>query len=224
MKKTLKIIQRVLTCVVVAVAVVMMVFTVISATTVDRDDKKLFGVKIFKVLSDSMSATDFSAGDVIFVKDVDPQTLKEEDIISYTSQNPESFGEVITHKIRELTKDKNGDPGFVTYGTTTGANDAVVVTYAFVIGKYVGRIPKLGYFLDFLKTTPGFIVCILVPFMLLIISQGITCIRLFRQYKAGQKAEMEEEKARIAADKEETQRMMAELLALKAQMEAQRNP
>ena len=82
MKKTLKIIQRILTWIVVAIAVVMMVFTVISATTIDRGDRNLFGVKIFNVLSDSMKATDFAAGDVIFVKETDPQTLKEGDVIS----------------------------------------------------------------------------------------------------------------------------------------------
>ena len=79
----------------------------------------------------------------------------------------------------------------------------------------------MGYFFQFLKTTPGYIVCILVPFMLLIISQAWTSIKLFKQYKAEQNAALEEEKSKIAAEKEETQRMMAELLAMKAQMEQQ---
>ena len=221
MKKALNLTKTILTWIVVAIAVFMMIFTIISSTTIDRDNRSLFGVKIFKVLSDSMSATDFSAGDLIFVKEVDPKTLQEGDIISYISTNSENFGETVTHKIRRLTKDANGDPGFVTYGTTTGEDDKLVVTYPYVIGKYVGRIPKIGYFFEFLKTTPGFIVCILIPFMLLIISQGITSIRLFKQYKAEQNAELELEKASIAAEKEETRRMMEELLAMKAQMEAQ---
>ena len=57
--------------------------------------------------------------------------------------------------------------------------------------------------------------------MLLIISQAWTSIKLFKQYKAEQNAALEEEKSKIAAEKEETQRMMAELLAMKAQMEQQ---
>lgn len=218
--KTLNLLKNILTWIVVAVAVLMMIFTIISATTLDRNNRSLFGFKMYKVLSDSMKATDFAAGDLIFVKDVKPETLKEGDIVSYTSTNTENFGEVVTHKIRELTTDEKGNPGFITYGTTTGENDDKVVTYPYVLGKYSGKIPKLGYFFEFLKTTPGYIVCILVPFVLLILSQGINSVRLFKKYKAEQNAALEEERAKIAAEKEETQKMMQEILAMKAQMEA----
>lgn len=220
-EKVLNIIKNVVTWLVVAAAVAMMIFTIISATTLDRNNRSLFGKKMFIVNSDSMKATDFAAGDLIFVKEVDPSTLKEGDIISYTSTNTENFGELITHKIKKLTVTASGDPGFITYGTTTGEEDKTIVTYPYIVGKYTGKIAKMGYFFQFLKTTPGYIVCILVPFMLLIISQAWTSIKLFKQYKAEQNAALEEEKSKIAAEKEETQRMMAELLAMKAQMEQQ---
>ena len=73
----------------------------------------------------------------------------------------------------------------------------------------------------FLKTTPGYIVCILIPFLLLILIQGINCIRLFRRYKLEQMAEMKEERAKIEEERAESQKMMAELLALKAQLAGQ---
>lgn len=69
-----------------------------------------------------MSATDFDAGDLVLVKEVDPATLQAGDIIAYQSTNTENYGEVVTHKIRELTTDANGNPGFITYGTTTNQN------------------------------------------------------------------------------------------------------
>ena len=219
-KKTLDIVKNVVTWIVVALAVAMMIFTIISATTLDRNNRSLFGRKMFIVNSDSMKATDFAAGDLILVKEVDPKTLKEGDIISYTSTNTENFGKLVTHKIRKLTTTASGDPGFITYGTTTGEDDKTVVTYPYIVGKYTGKIPKMGHFFQFLKATPGYIVCILVPFMLLILSQAYESVKLFKQYKAEQNAALEEEKSKIAAEKEETQKMMAELLAMKAQMEA----
>ena len=219
-KKTLDIVKNVVTWIVVALAVTMMIFTIISATTLDRNNRSLFGRKMFIVNSDSMKATDFAAGDLILVKEVDPKTLKEGDIISYTSTNTENFGKLVTHKIRKLTTTASGDPGFITYGTTTGEDDKTVVTYPYIVGKYTGKIPKMGHFFQFLKTTPGYIVCILVPFMLLILSQAYESVKLFKQYKAEQNAALEEEKSKIAAEKEETQKMMAELLSMKAQMEA----
>ena len=216
--KALKIIRSIFAWLMVALAVGMMIFTVISVSTFDRADRNLFGYKAFIVLSDSMSKTDFNAGDLVLVKEVDPSTLKEGDIIAYTSQNTSNYGETVTHKIRKLTTDANGEPGFVTYGTTTDTDDETVVIYPYVLGKYQGRIPKVGTFFQFLKSTPGYIVCILVPFLLLILLEGIRCIRLFRKYKAEQQAELQAERDKIEADRAETQRMMQELLAMKAQM------
>lgn len=216
--KVLKILRTVFMWLFVALAVCIMLFTVVSAATFDRPNRSLFGYKAFIVLSDSMSKTDFSAGDLVLVKSVDPATLKEGDIISYTSQNTENYGETVTHKIRKLTTDANGEPGFVTFGTTTNTDDEIVVTYAYVLGKYQTSIPKVGTFFRFLKTTPGYIVCILVPFLLLIVLEGVRCIRLFKKYKAEQNAELAHEREEVEAQRLENQRMMQQLLAMQAQM------
>ena len=209
-----------------AVAVAMMVFTVVAVSTFDRADRKLFGCRALIVLSDSMSATDFSAGDLILVKEVDPSRLGEGDIIAYTSQNSANFGETVTHKIRRLTTDAQGNPGFITYGTTTDTDDETVVTYPYILGRYKMRIPKLGNFFRFLKTTPGYIVCILIPFLLLILAENIRCIRLFRQYKAEQTAKLRAEREQKEADRAENQRLLQELEAMKAQLiqNGSRNP
>jgi len=218
-KKAISIIKTTLVWLVVALAVFMMIFTVISVTTFNRNDRDLFGYKAYIVNTDSMAKTDFNAGDLIFVKEVDPTTLVEGDIITFISQNSESFGETITHKIRSKTTDAEGNPGFITYGTTTGTDDTTVVTYPFILGKYEKALPKVGTFFNFLKTPQGYIICIFIPFMLLILYQGINCIRLFRRYKKEQMEDMEAERAKLEAERAESARMMAELQALKAQLE-----
>ncbi len=214
--KALKIIRCIFVWLMVALAVGM-IFTIVSVSTFDRANRNLFGYKAFIVLSDSMSKTDFSAGDLVLVKEVDPSALKEGDIIAYTSQNTSNYGETVTHKIK-ITTDANGEPGFVTYGTTTDTDDETVVTYPYVLGKYSSHIPKVGSFFQFLKSTPGYIVCILIPFLLLILLEGIRRIRLFRKYKAEQQAELQAERDKIEAERAETQRMMQKLLQMKAQM------
>lgn len=223
MKKALNIAKTIFVWFMVALAVFMMIFTIVSVTTFDRADRNLFGYKTFIVLSDSMSKTDFNAGDIVFVKGVDASTLKEGDIISYASQNSHNFGETVTHKIRRLTSDAEGNPGFVTYGTTTDTDDETVVTYPYVLGKYTGHLPKVGAFFQFLKTTPGYIVCILTPFLLLILLQGLNCIKLFRRYKQEQLDEMQAEREKIEAERLQSQKMMQELLALKQQLEEKEN-
>lgn len=183
MKKRLEAVRNILSWTLTAAAAVMIIFTIVSLTAADREDRSIFGFRAFIALSDSMSATDFDAGDLVLVKEVDPATLKEGDIIAYISRSNASDGETTTHKIRRLTVDEDGKPGFITYGTTTDTDDEGIVTYGDVLGVYRGHIPKVGRFIAFIKTTGGFITCILVPLFLIVLAQGISCIRLLRTYR-----------------------------------------
>lgn len=183
MKKRLEAVRNILSWTLTAAAAVMIIFTIVSLTAADREDRSIFGFRAFIALSDSMSATDFDAGDLVLVKEVDPATLKEGDIIAYISRSNASDGETTTHKIRRLTVDEDGKPGFITYGTTTDTDDEGIVTYGDVLGVYRGHIPKVGRFLAFIKTTGGFITCILIPLFLIVLAQGISCIRLLRTYR-----------------------------------------
>lgn len=220
MKKALNVISTVLVWALVVATVGMMIFTLISVNTFDQANRSIFGYKFFIVRSDSMSATDFDAGDIVFIKNVDPATLQAGDIIAYTSQNPNNFGDTVTHKIREITTNTYGDPAFITYGTTTDTNDETPVTYPYVLGKYTGRIPKVGSFFQFLKTTPGYILCIFVPFLLLILYQGFQCVQLFRRYKKEQMEELQAEREKIEEERRQSMEMMKELQALKEQLAA----
>ncbi len=218
MKKIWDIIKSILVWALLIAAIGMMVFTIFSVNTFDQSHRSVFGYKFFIVQSDSMSATDFDAGDVVFVKEVDPATLQEGDIIAYTSQNAHNFGETVTHKIRSIVTTEDGEPGFITYGTTTNTDDEAIVTYADVLGKYTGRLPNVGTFFAFLKTTPGYILCILVPFLLLIGYNGVNCILLFKRYKQEQTAQLQAEKDALAEERRQSAEMMKELQALRSQL------
>ena len=221
MKKAWNIISNVVAWTMVVVAVCMMIFTIVSVNTFDRNDRSIFGTRCYIVLSDSMSATDFDAGDLVLIKEVDPSTLQIGDIIAYQSQNSENYGQTVTHKIRAKTTDANGNPGFITYGTTTNVDDETVVTYPFILGKYQSALPKVGSFFQFLKTPQGYIVCILIPFLMLIIYQGLNCVKIFKMYKAEQMAELQAEKDALEAQRKQSEEMMAQLLAMQQMMNQQ---
>ena len=227
-KKILGVTSKVLTWIVLAFTIFIMVFTIITVSTVDKNDKSLFGRNFYIVQTDSMSKSDknkdldihFKAGDIIIVKKVsDPTALEAGDIISFISTNSESYGETITHMIREVKTTSDGKTlGYVTYGTNTGVNDEALVEPDYVLGKYTGKLAGVGKFFSFVKSTSGYIVCILVPFLLLILYNGVNVIRLFRRYKKEQTAAMEAEKAQIAEDKRQAEEMLKELQALKEQL------
>ena len=229
-KKALGIVSKVLSWIVIAVTVFMMIFTIFSTLTFDRNDRNLFGIRFYIVLTDSMSPSEnnkddevhFDAGDIVLIKNVDDATaLEPGEVIAFISQNSVSFGETVTHMIRRK-EIKDGElSGYVTYGTNTGIEDEALVEPDYVLGTYAGKLPRIGHFFTFLKTTPGYIICILVPFLILILWQGVNTIRLFKQYKREQMADMEAEREQIALEREESARMMRELQALKEQLAQQ---
>ena len=228
-KKILNILTKTVTWLLVAFAVFMMVFTIFTVATVDKNDRAIFGIKFYIVQTDSMSLSDknadldvhFDAGDIVVIKNVkDPRTLQAGDIVSFMSTNSVSYGETVTHMVREVKKTEDGRVlGYVTYGTNTGVDDEALVEPEYVLGTYAGKLPGVGKFFAFVKSTPGYIICILVPFLLLILYNGVNVIRLFRKYKREQTAEIQAEKDQLEAERAENQRMMQELLALKAQLE-----
>jgi signal peptidase I len=163
----------------------------------------------------------FNAGDIVLIQNVDDATaLQAGDVIAFVSQNSVSFGETVTHMIREVKRDASGKLlGYVTFGTNTGTDDEAIVEPEYVLGVYAGKLPGVGNFFAFVKSTPGYIICILIPFLLLILYNGVNVIRLFRRYKREQMEVMQAERDKIDAERAEAQRMMAELMALKAQLD-----
>ena len=230
-KKILNIALKVVTWLLVAFTVFMMIFTVVTVTTVDKNDRSIFGVKFYIVRTDSMSLSEnnkdmdvhFNAGDIVIIKNLDdPKGLQAGDVIAFLSTNSASYGETVTHMIREVKKTDDGKAlGYVTYGTNTGTDDEALVEPEYVLGAYSGKLPGVGNFFAFVKSTPGYIVCILVPFLLLILYNGVNVIRLFRKYKREQMEAMQAEKDKLEAERAENQRMMQELLALKARLEGE---
>ena len=232
-KKLINIGMKVITWLLIAFTVFMMIFTIVTVTTVDRNDRSIFGVKFYIVQTDSMSKSEnnkdmdihFNAGDIVLIKDLsdnEKAELKAGDVIAFLSTNSVSYGETVTHMIREVKYNDEGKiVGFVTYGTNTGTNDEKVVEPEYILGKYTGKLPGVGNFFAFVKSTPGYIVCILVPFLLLILYNGVNVIRLFRRYKKEQTAVMEAERAEIAEERKKNEDMLRELQALKEQLEIQ---
>ena len=230
-KKVLGMISKIFTWIIIAITVFMMIFTIFSTLTFDRNDRDLFGIRFYIVLTDSMSPSEnnkdddvhFNAGDIVLIQNVNDATaLQPGDVIAFVSQNSVSFGETVTHMIREVKTNSKGQVlGYVTYGTNTGTDDEALVEPEYVLGTYAGKLPGVGHFFTFLKTTPGYIVCILVPFLLLILWQGVNTVRLFKQYKREQMADMEAERAAIAQEREQSAEMMRELQALREQLARQ---
>ena len=236
--KVISIILKVFAWIIVAATVCIMVFTIMSNTFDKQDGKSLLGYKFLSVLSDSMSPSDknahmdvhFTTEDIVIIKEMkdatkDGREYVKGDIIAFNTEK-EIDGKLqmvtVTHMVSEVVLNDQGVVvGYKTMGTNTMSLDQGMVETTYVLGEYVGKLPKANTFLGYLKTVPGYIVCILIPFLLLIGYNGMNCIMLFRKYKREQMEELEAEKTRVDNERRETLEMLKELAALKAQIAQQ---
>lgn len=131
------------------------------------------------VLSGSMKPT-FNPGDIIVDKKADATKLKVGDVITYRM---DAF--IVTHRITSITKDKKGRVFFQTKGDNNNIEDEGYVLSDLVVGKYLFRIPLLGFVLQNLKGING-VICLWVLFAI------ITGTELFKYIRSWKKQKKEE--------------------------------
>ena len=168
MKEKNGLLQKIVGAVGIALCVVFVPLLLINVTLIVKSytspDKvpDFLGYKPFIVLSGSMEPS-IMTGDMVFVKETDPDSLKVGDVIAYKSGSA-----VVTHRIVEV-KSENGETRYVTQGDANNAADQGMVKPADVEGIYQRRVAGAGNLAMFMQTTTGmilFVVCPLVLFVL----------------------------------------------------------
>ena len=100
-KKIFGVLSKILAWILIAITVFMMVFTIFSVLTFDRNDRNLFGIRFYIVLSDSMSPSEnnkddkihFNAGDIVLIKNVkNARELQAGEVIGYVGSTGASTG------------------------------------------------------------------------------------------------------------------------------------
>ena len=181
---------------------------IIQANTNKDEVPSVFGYKPFIVLSGSMEY-EIHQGDLIFVKIINPKTLREKDIIAFRDQQ----GTVTTHRIIDIVE-KNGETYFVTKGDNNNSQDQNLVEFKDVEGIYVFRIGGVGKMLSSLsKPTTIIIIVLLITvafgsgFYLQIKKQREQEMQEFLEYKKQkelEEKELKKEKLKTTSTKKTT--------------------
>ncbi len=100
--------------------------------------------KTYEIVSRSMEDT-INKNDIIVVKKVDKNEINENDIISFDNGN-----EIITHRIVDI-ENINGQTLYTTKGDNNRFADDEKISFEQIEGKYVFKLSKLGYLMNFLK-------------------------------------------------------------------------
>lgn len=146
MSKKMKKIWDTATTVLVVLVVIFAIFLMGS---------RLVGLQVFNVISGSMEPT-YSVGDLLYVKTVDPDSVKVGDPITFVL-NEDLM--VATHRVVEIDSENRR---FTTKGDANESEDANPVHFNNLIGVPVFSIPLLGYVSAYIQNPPGMYVAIVL--------------------------------------------------------------
>lgn len=199
MKEKNGLLQKIMGAVGIALCVVFVPLLLINVTLIVKSytspDKvpDFLGYKPFIVLSGSMEPS-IMTGDMVFVKETDPDSLKVGDVIAYKSGSA-----VVTHRIVEV-KSENGETRYVTQGDANNAADQGMVKPADVEGIYQRRVAGAGNLAMFMQTTTGMILFVVCPLVLFVLWDVIRR-QLESRKEVSRTKELEMELERLRAEK-----------------------
>lgn len=190
------------------------------ATRDNQNVANIFGYTPLTVQSDSMVPT-FAAGDLIFIKKCDPATLKEGDIICFHTIIDNEYA-LNTHRIESI--ESVGDArSYTTIGdNNNGITDQHVISDGDIVGKYVGHLAGFGKVMDFLSSSTGFLIVIILPMMLFFIYQIYHLITISIRLKRA--LAVENARAAEMARMEAAQKMMPQQPQMRQPMPPQGMP
>lgn len=121
---------------------------------------RLLGLQVYHVISPSMEPN-YCEGDLIYVKAVDPNSVKVGDPITFVLNEDLT---VATHRVVAIDRENRQ---FTTKGDANQTKDAAPVHFNNLIGTPVFSIPLLGYVSAYIQNPPGMYVAIAFVVLLL---------------------------------------------------------
>lgn len=143
----------------------------------------IFGLRVMSIQTESMYPT-MKPGDLIFDTAVkDTGELKIGDIITYWTVID---GERVlnTHRITEIY-DGGGYLIFQTKGDNNTIEDSLTVHESEIVGQYNGmKIAGLGKLFDYLQTSTGFLIVVVIPVAIFFLYHLIQFFRVLFEYQS----------------------------------------
>lgn len=203
--------HNVLTIVGIILCVILVPILIINCTLIIKsftsdEVPNIGGTLPLIVLTDSMYP-EIKSGDLIICHTEKPENIQVGDIISFF--DPAGNGSsVVTHRVVEVTE-KDGKLAWRTKGDDNNTEDRLLVTADKLVAEYEGiRLAGVGNVALFMQTTPGLIICVVCPVLLLV---GYDVVRR-RLYEKSNKKDTDallselEELRRLKAEKEQKEK------------------
>ena len=161
LKKIIQIVWKVLHILIVLGVILMFAFAVVQKSSNNR--KSIFGIKIFTVITGSMIPV-YDIGDILIVKDVQPEEIKVDDDIVYVGEKGTYRNKTITHRVQEIKQKEDGNYSIITKGVANLARDPEI-NQTQVLGKVIGQVSIFSFIL---KIITNIYVLIMIPVAILV--------------------------------------------------------
>lgn len=133
---------------------------------------------IYTIVSPSMTPNINVYDAIINIKVDDPNKIEVGDVITFISSSVLTPGITITHRVIGITRDDNGDICYRTKGDFNNVEDQACAKHRNVLGKVLFKIPQLGRIQFFLASKAGWLFCILIPALYIIIKDVFKILKL----------------------------------------------
>lgn len=160
-----------------------------------------FNYRMFTVVSQSM-APKYDIGDVLISKQVKPEEIKENDVISYLGTYGDFTDKVITHRVVGIHRNEDGKYYFRTKGDANIVEDPIVEAEQ-VYGVVTYRSILLSLIYRVIGTKVGFYLCIIIPIMFIIGSEMVATLLDKEEERRAKLKEQKKEKQEKVEEKEE---------------------
>ncbi|MBQ8000617.1 MAG: signal peptidase I [Ruminococcus sp.] len=169
-------IKRIFGVVLIVILVVVLIYVLVSR--ISGETPTMFGYSMLRVSSESMEP-ELNIGDIILVKEVEPQTLAKGDVITYQGLEGPVAGKLITHQIVSEPYEKDGLYYFTTRGIKPGALDDPEIDHTQIHGKVMCKLPLVGTIYDFFSQWYG-LACFAAILLIAFSSEIINLISIIR--------------------------------------------
>ena len=179
MKNKLHKIAKVISSIVfwILISIIVLLLFYILTIKYYKSQNRLDEVKfnLYTIITQSMRPN-IEPGDIVLDYKYSDDKYKIGDVITFTSsRNNASI--TITHRIINISQ-KDGKYYYQTKGDNNNAPDTELVSSNNVIGKVIFVFPKLGYAQQFILSTTGWIVVIVLPCVGIVIYDLLKVIRI----------------------------------------------
>ncbi len=155
---------------IICVIVLVLLIFVLAMQRFSNNKIAIGGFRVFNVVTTSM-VPEYVVGDVVVVKDVDPDTLKLGDDITYLGKEDSFANRVVTHRLIRIEETTVGKR-FHTQGIANPTEDPTI-TADQIYGKVVYKCIVISALAKLMNNMTLFYVVVFIPLAILIVMQII---------------------------------------------------